>query len=304
MPSTATVETATVEQPAGGGTSSSGTSSGSDVSNVDRNADEVKAQSDDERDGSSSATPSLNDQKSEFQMAMERRREELEDQKRRLTAKQSQLFLQQVDSMKRREYKGLFDVFSEFATGHSQKTLDIDGLADALTVFGMVIDSPSDPAFRRHIYKKFDIDNEGHITYDDFSATLATFVGNNTDEKSLQDLFEIFDLDQDGCLSVDEIARLLLAQNHIMLVSTGSDLSAPSAAEPWSEGQCLKYAKRLIRSIDSKSAGFRDLKISFDNFLRMMSSRSNQLMLQQIRPPTADSEIKFDPDDIAQTESM
>ena len=166
----------------------------------------------------------------------------------------------------------------------------------------MVIDN-GDPAFRKRIFKKFDIDDEGHISWADFSATMATFVGNNTDEKSLQDLFEIYDLDQDGCLTVDEIAALLLAQNHIMLVSTGNELSANTNHTPWTEGQCLKYAKRLILSIDSTNTGFAENKISFDNFLKMMSSRSNQLMLQQMRAPTVDSEIKFDPDDIAAQES-
>ena len=172
----------------------------------------------------------------------------------------------------------------------------------ALEVFGMVIDN-GDAAFRKRIFRKFDIDDEGHITWADFSATMATFVGNNTDEKSLQDLFEIYDLDQDGCITVDEIAALLLAQNHIMLVSTVHEnkLNANTQQhEPWSERQCLKYAKRLIHSIDSTSSGFSKDKISFDNFLKMMSSRQNQLMLQQMRAPTADGEIDFDmdPDDI------
>ena len=164
----------------------------------------------------------------------------------------------------------------------------------------MVIDN-GDPAFRKHIFKKFDIDDEGHISWEDFSATMATFVGDNKDEKALQDLFEIFDLDEDGCLTVDEIAALLLAQNHIMLVSTGNALSTESAREPWSEGQCMKYAKRLIHSINPSAAGFAEDKISFDNFLKMMLSRSNQLMLQDLRAPTADSEIKFDldPEDVA-----
>merc|ERR1712032_716171 len=101
----------------------------------------------------------------------------------------------------------------------------------------------------------------------------------------------------------------LLAQNHIMLVSTGSQdtLSAADAAhKPWSEEQCLKYAKRLILSINPSSAGFNKEKISFDNFIKMMASRTNQLMLKELRPPTLSMEITFDldPEDVDAANSI
>ena len=56
----------------------------SPVSNVNQEPVEVKAHSGDE--DSESSAPSLNDQRSEFMQRMERKREEVEAQKRRLTA--------------------------------------------------------------------------------------------------------------------------------------------------------------------------------------------------------------------------
>ena len=73
----------------------------------------------------------------------------------------------------------------------------------------MVIDN-GDPAFRKRIFKKFDIDDEGHISWEDFSATMATFVGDHTNEQSLQDLFEIYDLDQDGFLTVNKLLHFYI----------------------------------------------------------------------------------------------
>ena len=84
--------------------------------------------------------------------------------------------------------------------------MDISGLTKALAVFGMIIDA--DKNFQRHIFRKFDVDNEKEISYDDFSATIASFVGSNTDDNSLQTLFEIFDVDQDGYLELDDMARV------------------------------------------------------------------------------------------------
>ena len=84
--------------------------------------------------------------------------------------------------------------------------MNIHGLTKALAVFGMIIDTDKD--FQRHIFKKFDLDNEKEITYNDFSATIASFVGSNTDDDSLQTLFEIFDIDQDGYLELEDMARV------------------------------------------------------------------------------------------------
>eukprot|EP00486_Rosalina_sp_Unknown_P000382 CAMPEP_0201563812 /NCGR_PEP_ID=MMETSP0190_2-20130828/1274_1 /ASSEMBLY_ACC=CAM_ASM_000263 /TAXON_ID=37353 /ORGANISM="Rosalina sp." /LENGTH=49 /DNA_ID= /DNA_START= /DNA_END= /DNA_ORIENTATION= len=49
--------------------------------------------------------------------------------------------------------------------------MNIHGLTKALAAFGMIIDTDKD--FQRHIFKKFDLDNEKEITYNDFSSTIA-----------------------------------------------------------------------------------------------------------------------------------
>ncbi len=46
-------------------------------------------------------------------------------------------------------------------------------------------------SFQRHSWGKFDLDDENEIRFDDFSATMSTFVMSN--DESLQTLFEIFD---------------------------------------------------------------------------------------------------------------
>ena len=66
----------------------------SPVSNVDKEAFEVKAMSGDE--DSLSSAPSLNDQHSEFQQRMNEKREIVEEQKRRLTASYGLFYVQSV----------------------------------------------------------------------------------------------------------------------------------------------------------------------------------------------------------------
>ena len=120
---------------------------------------------------------------------------------------QQNAFEQQVAVQQSKSYQRLYDVWEEYATTNEEgTTMDIYGLTKALAVFGMIIDTDKD--FQRHIFKKFDLDNEKEITYNDFSATIASSVGSNIDDNASQTLFEIFDIDQDGYLELEDMARV------------------------------------------------------------------------------------------------
>jgi len=118
------------------------------------------------------------------------------------------------------------------------KLTKLDGLSTAFAVFGMIIDTDND--FKNDISKKFDLDNEKEITYNDFSSTIASFVGSNTDDDSLQTLFEIFDIDQDGYLELQDMARVALGNNF-----NGLDVRLPSLNTQTSNSK--SYISELIQ---------------------------------------------------------
>lgn len=220
-------------------------------------------------------------QLSEFQLKMEERKSELLRERQKLAQLQSNAFEKQVADQQKGSFKRLYDIWEEFATNQDGTTMNIHGLTKALAVFGMIIDTDKD--FQRHIFKKFDLDNEKEITYNDFSATIASFVGSNTDDDSLQTLFEIFDIDQDGYLELEDMARVLLAQNQIAVVVTGQQLEATQVV--YTKKQCIKQARRMVAEYDSEQ--FNDNKISFDEFQAMMNMRTeHDMMLDHIQAPS------------------
>jgi len=215
----------------------------------------------------------IEQQKSEFQIKMEQRQSELLAEKQKLAESVQNAFEQQVANQQKGQFKRLYDVWEEYATNQDGTTMNIHGLTKALAVFGMIIDTDKD--FQRHIFKKFDLDNEKEITYNDFSATIASFVGSNTDDDSLQTLFEIFDIDQDGYLELEDMARVLLAQNQMAVVVTGQQSEQTQIR--YTKKQCIKQARRMVAEYDSEE--FNDNKISFDEFKAMMNSRTEEDMI-------------------------
>jgi len=209
-----------------------------------------------------------------------REHQKLCKKKQKLKQVQTDAFNQQIANQQGHGYKRLYDVWKEFATNVDKDKMDIDGLTSAVAVFGMIIDTDRD--FQRHVFKKFDLDNEKEITYDDFSATMASFVGSNTDDHSLQHLFEIFDIDQDGYLELEDMARILLTQNQISLVVTGQQSESTVV---YTKNQCLKQARRMVATYDSQQ--FNDSKISFDEFKSMMNSRTeDDMMIHHMQAPS------------------
>mmetsp|Transcript_26095 Transcript_26095/g.42640 ORF Transcript_26095/g.42640 Transcript_26095/m.42640 type:complete len:342 (-) Transcript_26095:711-1736(-) len=211
---------------------------------------------------------------------MERRRSEILQEKAKIARVQSQALEQQVAVQQSRNYKRLYDVWMEHV--NVDGVMDMDDLAGALSVFGMVIDTTR--SFQRHIFKKFDVDSAGVIQYEDFSATIASFVGSNKDDDALQTLFEVFDIDQDGYLKLEDMARILLTQNQITMVATGQ---SEKNQVSYTKQQCLKLAKRMVAQYDSSE--FNDDKISFEEFHKMMTSRTeNDMIIEHMAAPSMD----------------
>lgn len=221
-------------------------------------------------------------QLSEFQMKVEQRKSELLRQKQKLKELQQDAFDQQVAAQQSRNFKRLYDVWQEFATNDDLTMMNIDGLTKALSVFGMIIDTNRD--FQKHIFMKFALDNVKEIDYNDFSATISSFVGSGgCDDDSLQTLFEIFDIDEDGYLELEEMARILLAQNQMAVVVTGKQ--SQKNQQVYTKQQCLKQARRMIQNYDSQQ--FNDNKISFEEFKIMMSTRTeNDMMIDHMQAPS------------------
>jgi len=226
-----------------------------------------------------SATPQLVDQnKSEFQLKMERKRSEMTERAHRLQILQRNAFDRQVEALQSKQYRRLYDVFNDYTKTPGGDTMDIDGLTSALAVFGMIIDTNS--TFQRHIFSKFDLDNEAEIRFDDFSATMACFVGNCNDAESLLTLFEIFDVDEDGYLRMEDFARIFLTQNQIAVVTTGGVQDSV-----YSKRQCLKQARKIMAQCDCVLTD--DGRISFEQFQLMMTHRTEtDMMIDHMTAPS------------------
>lgn len=224
--------------------------------------------------------------KSEFQLRMEQRQSEIQDQRKQLRQLQSNTFEEQVAAQRSKSFKRLYDVWTEYASADGS-TMDIEGLTAALAVFGMIINTHKE--FQKHIFGKFDLDDEKVITYNDFSATMASFVGStgHTDDDSLQTLFEIFDIDQDGYLKLEDVARILLTQNQIATVCTGSQQQEQETAVVYSKQQCLKQAAKMISRHQQSKQGtgqgqhkqLRDGRVHFEDFKVMMNRLTDHDML-------------------------
>eukprot|EP01083_Nonionella_stella_P279116 949499_1 len=108
--------------------------------------------------------------KTEFQLSIERKKTELLYQKQKLKELSSRTLDAQVLAQST-NYKRLYDIWIEYAYKSEKQdgilVMDFRGLTLSLKVFGMIIDTDRD--FQKHIFKKFDENNEKEITYADFS---------------------------------------------------------------------------------------------------------------------------------------
>jgi len=235
-----------------------------------------------------SSDPEMPEHKSEFQLRMEQRQSQIQDERKKLKQLQSNTFEEQVAAHRSKSFKRLYDVWTEFAAPDGD-TMDIEGLTRALAVFGMIINTHSE--FQKHIFSKFDLDDEGVITYNDFSATMASFVGStgHTDDDSLQTLFEMFDIDEDGYLKLEDVARVLLSQNQIAVVCTGQ---TAEAKQKLSKQQCLKQAAKMIRNHQETrqrrgTNTKRDGRVHFEDFKVMMNNRDDDGLIAHMRTITS-----------------
>eukprot|EP01084_Bolivina_argentea_P146997 257251_1 len=198
----------------------------------------------------------------EFKDRMSERKMEIKQNALKLTELCNASFEEQVSRQRSKSFLGLYEVFQHYATNGDKTKMDIDGLTEALKTFGMVIDH--DKNFKKMVFRKFDIDNEREIDYNDFMATMSSLIGTKN-EDSLLLMFQIFDVDEDGYLTTEDIARILLAQNQIAVVVTGQ---LEDATITYTKRQCLKVARKMITKFDSDQ--FKDDKISFTEYQNMM----------------------------------
>eukprot|EP01083_Nonionella_stella_P279117 949501_1 len=195
---------------------------------------------------------------------------EIAQDQKRIQELNDKAFDEQVTRQRSKTFVGLYQIFEQYSTN---KTMDIDGVTEALAHFGIIINTFG-KTFQKLIFSKFDIGNEGAVDYNDFSATMSWFIGRK-DEDSLLIMFQCFDLDEDGYLNLEDMARLLLAQNHIAVIITGQQNTKTNIT--YNKRQCLKLARKMISKYDNDR--FNDNKISFDEFAIMMKNLNEEDMM-------------------------
>eukprot|EP01084_Bolivina_argentea_P015695 29426_1 len=110
---------------------------------------------------------------------------------------------------------------------------------------------------------------------------MASLIGSQNDD-ALSLMFQIFDIDEDGYLEIEDMARILLTQNQIAVITTGSH---ESTTVVYTKEQCMKKARRMVEHHDSSE--FSDGKISFDEFLVMMMKRDTKdMMIEHMSAPS------------------
>eukprot|EP00483_Globobulimina_turgida_P006966 UN06980 len=185
---------------------------------------------------------------------------------------QDKAFDDQVTRQRSRTFAGIYEVFHIYAKLDGGNKMDIDGLTEALAHFGIIINT--DRAFQKFVFSKFDIDNEKEIDYNDFMATMSSLIGTKN-EDSLLLMFQMFDIDEDGYLNMEDMARILLAQNHIAVVLTGQQPSKGQSR--MKKRHFLKLASKIITKYQVEN--YNHDKISYDEYAAMMMSLTEQDMI-------------------------
>eukprot|EP01084_Bolivina_argentea_P086337 156050_1 len=152
-------------------------------------------------------------------------------------------------------FSGLYDIFTQHATGDQSDRMDIEGLTTALKTFGLKIDK--DLELRKLIWSKFDLENQKEIDYNDFMATMSSLI-DVKNEDSLFLFFQIFDYDQNGFLEVDELAQLLFSQQKIAAAVTNQ----PRLITSTTNKQCINDAQKFVNENDDNGDGL----ISFEEY--------------------------------------
>jgi len=214
-----------------------------------------------------------------FQIQMEVAETEEKFERERKKHLRNETFDVQLKTQRSQRYDSLYQVFDRYAIGDEKDKMDIDGLSKALAVFGMVIDSDRD--LQKFVLKKFDLDNNGEIDYNDFSSTMSAIIASQDDE-SLLLLFQIFDIDSDGYLELEDVARLLLSVNQIAVVATKGQQNKSIIS--YTKRQCLKQANRLMKQQN---------KVSFEQFKDLMMNKTEKdLMIDHMVQPSISYNIE------------
>jgi len=97
---------------------------------------------------------------------------------------------------------------------------------------------PADAVLAHNIFKSFDHDGNGSISFKELMVTLSLTTKGTKDEK-LRWLFSVYDCDQDGRITVEEVSHLA----HVMVKA--SNLNEDE-----------DHVSRIFNSIDADRSGF------------------------------------------------
>eukprot|EP01084_Bolivina_argentea_P082261 148941_1 len=215
--------------------------------------------------------------KLQFQINMQIHETDEKFERERIKQICDEIFDKQIQNQ--HNFCSLYQVFKKYATNWNKDKMNIDGLTKAMAVFGLIIDV--DKELQKLIWSKFDTENDKEIDFSDFSATMSSIITSKDDDWLLL-LFQIFDIDKDGYLTVHDIARVLLSENHFGVVATGQDVhTLPEIT--YTRKMCLKQSKKFIQMHDKNE----DDKVSFDEFKAMMINKTEKdWMIQFMEQPS------------------
>ncbi|XP_067138687.1 A-type potassium channel modulatory protein KCNIP1-like isoform X1 [Centruroides vittatus] len=120
--------------------------------------------------------------------------------------------------------------------------------------------------YAHYVFKAFDQDRNGTITFQDFVVGLSTLLRGTTVEK-LQWVFHLYDLDGDGTITKEEMAHIIESIHNLM-----GEYAAPSI-----DGESTRsHAERVFQKLDLNKDGvvtrdmFVETCLKDDNILKSL----------------------------------
>ena len=119
---------------------------------------------------------------------------------------------------------------------------------------------PADAILAHNIFKSFDHDGNGSISFKELMVTLSLTTKGTKDEK-LRWLFSVYDWNQDGKVTIDEVRHL----EHVMMKASNLD-------------EHDDHVSRIFNNIDSDRSGFWTL----DEFVEGISCHPELVQILQV----------------------
>jgi Ca2+-binding EF-hand superfamily protein len=102
--------------------------------------------------------------------------------------------------------------------------------------------------FCEHVYRTFDEDNDGSISFKEFLLAIGVTTGSDSKEK-LKWAFKMYDINKDGLVDVKEMEKIIKALYEMLGSAEGGGDSEESKAEQ------EKKVKFLFEKIDANKDG-------------------------------------------------